>query len=84
MNKSHKKDLTLSDGQMKQLSVFPAWLTHRTLALNVTRGQHFSWVKEQSDVNNLVLSHMMILGPVYVAKEADSALLGTRVTHQNS
>lgn len=41
-------------------------------------------MKEQSDVNNLVLSHMLILGPVYVAEEVDSALLGTSVTHQNS
>lgn len=84
MNKSHEKDLTISDGQMKLLSVFPAWLTRRTFALNVTWVQDFSWVKEQSDVNNLVLLHMLILGSAYVAKEVDSALLGTSVTHQNS
>lgn len=30
------------------------------------------------------LLHTLILGPVLVAKEVDSALLGTAVTHQDS
>lgn len=65
-NRRKKPTAKSLDGHMKQLSIFPTWVTRKTFAFNVTSGQDFSYEWKNSHVNNKVLLHTLILEDLHM------------------